>query len=70
MLSISESAQFRAVKKFVGKCNKRYDFWLIYADDGCCISFEGGFELQLIESFRNDFSLLPNGTIRVNYSTK
>ena len=66
MLSKSEIGQFDAVKIFVGNSNKRYDFWLTYENQQA-IGFEGGTELQLTTRFRNDFSLLPDGTIRVNY---
>ena len=63
----SEINQFYEVKKFVGNNLKRYDFWFVYDKNGQAIEFEGGYELPLEHRFKNEYSLLPDSTVRVNF---
>ena len=49
----------REIEKFVGRSQKRYDFW--FTDNG----WEGGFELGGFDGphFRNQYSILGIGEI-------
>lgn len=48
---------------------KSYDFWFTYNKDERAIGWEGGFDMPLDNKFRNQYSILSDNTLRVNWES-
>ncbi|KKL84501.1 hypothetical protein LCGC14_1964040 [marine sediment metagenome] len=72
-LTESEKRMLRGIRRELID-GKRYDFWFVYEHCPYCdrclnkaIGWEGGYELQLTERFRNDYSVLKGKQLIKNW---
>ena len=65
-LKISERAILNKIKE--EQTRTPYDFWFVYTRNGRSIGYEGGVDLNNYSNrFRNQYTLLSDGTIRCNW---